>query len=146
MLKEIPQNAQFKKIGKAISSKDELFFTMAYRAQLALPPQDRCSLEFMGQILKGKKKAIKNRNMVPVRVSNRTYITVDKVLKQIRSNPKFMVYLPDKPKTAGRTFIFNVVNTIDPTYFPSALEEIEHLHIAKTKKSKDEFIECTQEM
>ena len=81
MLKSLPQNAQFRKIGKAISSKDELFYTMAYRAQLALPPQDRCSLEFMGQILKGKKKALKNRQLVPVRVVNRTYITVDKVLK-----------------------------------------------------------------
>ena len=119
---------------------------MAYRAQLALPPQDRCSLEFMGQILKGKKRALKVRQMVPIRVVNRTYITVDKVLKQINNNPKFMVYLPDKPRSAGRAFIFNVVNTIDPTYFPSALEEIEHIHIAKTKKAKDELIECTQEM
>ena len=143
MLKGLPQNAQFRKIGKAISSKDELFYTMAYRAQLALPPQDRCSLEFMGQILKGKKKALKNRQLVPVRVLNRTYITVDKVLKQIKGNPKFMDYLPDKPKTAGRTFIFNLVNTIEPSYFPNALEEIEHLQIAKSKKAKDEYIECT---
>ena len=100
----------------------------------------------MGQILKGKKKAIKNKNLIPVRVSNRTYITVDKVLKQIKNNPRFMDYLPDKPRSAGRAFIFNVVNTIDPTYFPSALEEIEHIHIAKTKKAKDEYIECTPEM
>ena len=57
-----------------------------------------------------------------------------------------MKYLPDKPASAGRAFVFNVINTIDPNYFRKALNEIEHIQLSKNKKSREEFIEITPEM
>ena len=74
----------------------------------------------MGQILKGTKVAFKLADVKPVKVANRTYITVDKVVKQIKYQEAFMKYLPDKPESAGRQFLFNIVNTVEPSYFKLA--------------------------
>jgi hypothetical protein len=51
------------------------------------------------------------------------------VIKQVIENPGIMKYLPDKEdlrsETISRSFLFDTVNTLDPTFFPEALAEID---------------------
>ena len=111
-----------------------------------MPPHDRCSLAFMGQLLKGTKKALHMTKIRPVKVVDRQYITVKRVVKQIKGNSVYMEHLPDNPATAGRAFLFNIVNTLDPNYFRVAQGEVERLRIAKGAKLQEEKVEICPEM
>ena len=115
-------------------------------AQLHLPPEDRCSLEFMGQLLRGEKKALHNDKIKTVKVTDKKYITVKRVAEQVKNNQVYMQYLPDHPATAGRAFLFTIVNTLDPEYFRRATAEVERRRIAKTKEEKEEEVEICPEM
>ena len=47
-----------------------------------------------------------------------------------------MKYFPNKPFSAGRVFVFSIVNTLDPVYFARALGEVERLKLADKMKEK----------
>ena len=85
-----------------------------------LPPEEKCSLEFMGQLLRGEKKALSLDDIKPVKVADRRFITVKRVCEQVKNNTVYMKYLPDKPALCGRDFLFTIVNTLDPLYFRHA--------------------------
>ena len=111
-----------------------------------MPNENKCPLEFMGQLLKGTKKAFAQDEIRPVKVRDRRYITLKQVAKQVKNNDVYMRYLPDHPVRAGRQFVFNVINTIDPEYFRSAQAEAERLRIAKAKKEEEHKVEICPEM
>ena len=125
-----------------------LTFTLSslFLAQLHLPPEGKCNLEFLGQLLKGEKKAVALCDLRPVKVSDRQYITVKRVVAQVQHNDVYMKYLPDKPLSCGRAFLFNVVNTIDPEYFRRAQAEVDRLRIKKGKKEKAAEVEICPAM
>ena len=111
-----------------------------------MPPEDKCSLEFIGQILRGEKKILHLDDIKPVKVADKRFITVKNVCEQVKNNEVYMRYLPDKPSSAGRQFIFNIVNTLDPDYFRYAQREVEKRRIAKAHKEKEEQVELCPEM
>ena len=111
-----------------------------------MPPEDRCSLEFMGQLLRGEKKALALDKIRPVKVADRQYITVKRVVQQVKNNTVYMQYLPDHPASAGRAFLFNIVNTLDPEYFRRATHEVDKRRISKATKEKEEQIEVHPDM
>ena len=51
-----------------------------------------------------------------------------RVIDAIKPNKMIMMYMPDPEdlvaKKVERQFIFDVVNTLEPTYFPRMLKEI----------------------
>ncbi len=57
------------------------------------------------------------------------WLTVKKVIDMILSLPSVLQYLPDKDElTSQRThrdYLFTIVNTLDPDFFPAAITEIE---------------------
>lgn len=136
----------FKQAVQDFKSKEELYFTLAVRAQLHLPPEYRCSLEFMKQLLEGTKKALPIDDIRHIRCTDRKYITVKRVVAQVKDNAVYMMYLPDKPGVAGRAFLFNIVNTLDPDYFRVALGEIERMRIAKMKSDDEHQVKICPEM
>ena len=88
----------------------------------------------MRDLLKGTKKAFKRSTIKSVYVTDRRYITMKRIVAQVKNNPFYMKYLPDKPHTAGRQFVYNVVNSLDPDYFRVALGEVERLKIVDMNK------------
>ena len=89
---------------------------------------------------------LNNDNIVPVKVADKRFITVKNVCEQVKNNSVYMQYLPDKPASAGRQFLFTIVNTIDPDYFRYATKEVERRRIAKAHKEKEEQVEICPEM
>ena len=55
------------------------------------------------------------------------------------------LYLPDEseltPKTAPKEFLFTIVNSLDPHYFPKCLQEIEESRSKQLSEQKSELIE-----
>ena len=100
----------------------------------------------MGQLLRGEKKAFHMDQIRAVKVADKQYITVKVVVQQVKNNDVYMKYLPDHPGSAGRAFLFTVVNTLDPEYFRRAQREVDKRRIAKTHKEKEEQVEVCPEM
>ena len=48
-------------------------------------------------------------------------ITVGRVMEAIKDVPEILAYLPDleglKPKHMNRQYLFDIVNTLEPSYF-----------------------------
>ena len=103
-------------------------------------------MEFLGQLLRGEKKAMHREKIKTIKISDKKYITLKRVAKQVQNNQFYMTYLPDKPQLAGRVFLFNIVNTLDPEYFHKAQLEVETMRIAKATHEKDERMEICPEM
>lgn len=48
----------------------------------------------------------------------------------MKSNTALFLYLPDDPLShVTRPFLLNVINTLDPDYFPRAIDEVENLRV-----------------
>ena len=93
-------------------------------------------MEFLQDILCGKKQYILQQNIVTIKVPKCPELTVDKVLQQVKPHREIMKYLHE-PSVPGkyyveRDFLFCVINTIDRNYFRKALAEIE---LRRQKKS-----------
>ena len=123
-----------------------LILSLFLVAQLHVPDYERCTLEFMKQLLAGTKKALPLHKIRPVRVTERRYITVKRVVAQVKDNENWMRYLPDHPAAGGRQFLFNVVNTLDPEYFVRAQGEVERMRIAEAQKEAEQQVVVCPEM
>jgi len=97
-------------------------------------------MEFLRDILCGKKQYILQQNIVTIKVPACPELTVDKVLQQVKAHKEIMRYLPELSVTGKqyveRDFLFCVVNTLDRNYFREALAEIE-LRRQKNDKGAD---------
>jgi len=76
-----------------------------------------CSMDFIKDILSGKKKYFLRREIFSLKFPTCPELTVKKVMQQVKAHQQIMVYLPDFKDGArnyiDRNFLFCVVNTID---------------------------------
>lgn len=108
---------------------DENANYVLYLGQIFLPRLRNCSMEFIKDILCGKKKYFLQKDILWLRVPMCPELTVDKVMMQVKEHNQVMAYLPDLPLNGKlyveRDFLFAIVNTVDKNYFREALAEIE---------------------
>ena len=102
----------------------------------------------MRDILGGKKKYLILDELKTIEVPKYKAISVQKVYEKVKSNDLIMSYLPDfkpeeiQPKHAlDREFFFNVINTLDPDFFPSAIESIEEQRLEARGAGKPENLQ-----
>ena len=115
-------------------------------AQLYLPPEHLCTLGFMGQILSAKKKAFLNFEVCPIKVDYPKKITLKLVVAKVATLKGLLRFLPDDyQKHVTKDYLFTLVNTYDPSFFPTITEEVER---AKTVKNteKPQLVELDVEM
>ena len=86
-------------------------------------------MEYLRAILNGRKRYFKNEQARKVRVPRFRQLTTSKVLDYVKERQDVMRYLPnfrlDGEPTVDREFMFTVLNTLEPDYFPAQLEAIE---------------------
>ena len=96
-------------------------------------------MEFLREILGGKRKYFLLHEIASVRVPVCPELTVERILHRVKDHKEIMRYLPDLPdkgkKYIERDFLFTIVNTLDRKFFKEALAEIE----ANRAKKSDEF-------
>jgi hypothetical protein len=99
-------------INKFVKSKDDLYAILAIEGQLHLPPFDDCTLEFLRDILAGRKKAMSNSQINMVNVPRLKEFNVAALTARAMSDSLCQQYLPDpagsKARAVNRSFLFNV--------------------------------------
>ena len=105
-----------------------------------LPEYRNCSLEFLKDILAGKKRYFMLHEVVIVRVPICPELTVEKILQRVQPYKEIMQYLPDPPEKGKyyveRHFLFTIINTLDRRFFKEALAEIGE-HRAHKREEED---------
>ena len=107
-------------------------------------------MEYLRAILNGRKRYFKNEQARKVRVPRFRQLTTAKVLDYVKERPDVMRYLPnfrlDGEPTVDREFMFTVLNTLEPDYFPAQLEAIEHERKQRIQTEEDDVIEVRPEI
>ena len=80
-------------------------------------------MSYLRSVLNGQKGAFKNSEVRKVKVPRFKQLTLDKVLNVCIGDGDLMRYLPALPDNGeppcDRDFLFTIVNTLKPEYFPS---------------------------
>ena len=80
----------------------------------------------------------------------RDRLTVARVIKRVQSHSAIMLYLPTVSETGKqyieREFLFDIVNTIDPTFFRDALAELEARRGKKAAEEESSLIEIDKNL
>ena len=88
-----------------------------------LPEKRYCTLEFLKGLLSGTKSYFKNSEVRPVNVPRYKSLSLKHVLEFAMSRRQISSFLPDQDgdtdHLVDREFVFTIVNTCDPTYFPA---------------------------
>jgi hypothetical protein len=99
-----------------IRSKQDIYYVLSVENQLHLPAFDDCSLDFIREILSGRKKLFKLREINPAVVPKFTEFNCDILYKQAMEDSTARLYLPDatslKRRPVNRKFLFNIVSIL----------------------------------
>ena len=130
-------------VGLGISKKD-VYRAFTQKGRLYLPPKQMCSYAYFSGILTGSKKAFTMKEIHMTSVPLYKELSVEKILPKALSNPNVRKYLPELPSgepmpahRVDRGFLLNIMNTLDPNFFPKAVGEIEETLLKKRLKSED---------
>ena len=79
----------------------------------------------------GEKKFFYSKDIAVVNVPKSTSISLKYVLSQVAERDEITMYLPDvrncDTKAMDRSFLFNIVNTIDDQFFVEEIEKHEQM-------------------
>ena len=115
-----------------------------------LPPYHLTSMEFLKEVLAGRKRVLLRSQIKPVSVPVTRYITTARVLALAKQEPRIMQYIPDRPNLrachVSREFLFNIVNTLDSEFFPEVLNQVEKYRTEGKGSKKPRLVEIDPEM
>jgi hypothetical protein len=102
---------------------------------LFLPPYDDCDFQFLRDITEGKRSVLTNEQVRQVHVPRVAEFKVKGLLEMARKDELVSKYLPDvsEKRVMNRQFLFTVINTLRPSYFPTEIHGA--LHHRKEKKA-----------
>ena len=107
-------------------------------------------MEFIRALLNGRKRYFKNDELRKVKVPRYKQLTFAKVLDHCAGKPTVMAYLPnqrlDGEPTCDRDFLFTILNTLEPDYFPAQLREVEEEKKLKMQSQVSDVIEVKPEI
>ena len=78
-----------------------------------MPSFDETTVNFMKEVLSGRKKLIRLKDLIPVNVPRLTEFQADRLYEQSMKNMLIRQHLPEPPtdsvrRPVGRKFLFNV--------------------------------------
>lgn len=91
------------------------------------------------QVLQGRKFAFQYWQINACRVLHRSEFTIKRVLKAFENHAQLRRYMPDEPeKHTTREHLFQIVSTLDPTFFDRAVLDLDaELREKELKKAKE---------
>ncbi len=102
-----------------IKSKKDIYTILSFEGQYYLPPYDECSMEFIREALAGKKKLLKNSQVVLVEVPRYKEFKVMNLYDSALKDDQLKMFLPDKKEdeapskqSINKKFLFNVIATV----------------------------------
>lgn len=119
---------------------------LTFRAQMFLPPRELVTLEYLKGIFAGRVKVLHNFEICPVKVPYAHTITKKLVAEKVKDADGIKEYLPKDPlKMTSKQWLFTVVATLDPEFFPRLVVEVKNQKAVKKAKPQ-KTIEVTDEM
>ena len=107
-------------------------------------------MEFLRALLNGRKRYFKNDSVRKVNVPRYKQLTLSKVLDHCIAKPELLRYIPNFPMGGevhvDRDFLFTIVNTLDPQFFPAQLRAIEEVKREKCANVEEDIIEVKPEI
>lgn len=95
----------------------------------------------MKDILAKKKLVFKYSDINLSNVPLCKELSIERVLAIAYQSEKVKMYLPDEEdvsaKRMNRDYLFNILNTIDPLFFKSAIREVEGMRNSQILKEED---------
>ena len=111
-----------------------------------LPPRHLVCQKFLLDICTGKKKAILLIDVVRYNLKASRYLTKKNLAKVIKESEELRDYFPNKLlKRTDMQFCVDVINTLDPDFFPNCEQEIKQVEM-KEKKKERRTIELTPQI
>ena len=121
-----------------------------FSGQIYLPERRFCSMEFIRALLNGRKRYFKNDELRKVKVPRYKQLTYQRVIEHCAGKPTVMSYLPnqrlDGEPTCDRDFLFTILNTLEPEYFPEQLREVEEEKKQRLQSKSEDVIEVKPEI
>jgi hypothetical protein len=109
-----------------------------------------CTIDFLRQILDGRKQYFLNKEVPYIYMQKMERVTVKNVLDKVYERPEVRVYLPDytdhADKYMNRDFLFSIVNKLDPTFFTRVTSEVGVRRRAKQAEVKETQIEIKPDL
>ena len=107
-------------------------------------------MDFIRALLNGRKLYFKQEQLRKVKVPRYKQLTYAKVMEYCIEKPNILRYLPnqrlDGEPTCDRDFLFTILNTLDPEYFPSQLQAVEEEKKQKMQSQSEDVIEIKPEI
>jgi len=104
------------------------------------------TLDYLLDVLKGKTKVIKLEDIHPYILPPTRYLSKARLAQIIYEDETLKVYFPkDVRRHADLQFCIDIINTLDPNFFPNCSFEIEEELQLRSKK-KEDTIELSLEM
>ena len=107
-------------------------------------------MDFMKALLSGQKSIMKNKDVHPINVPRYKKMSLKCILNYINDKPTIKKYIPDgiNPEEPGidRKFVFTILNTCEPAYFPTRLAQIEQERLLAGQRHQDDYIEIRQDI
>ena len=133
-----------------IRSKEDIYHILAVEGQMYVPPYDECSIEFLRDALAGRKLVIRNRDIAMVVVPKYKEFNLTSMYQSALSDQDLRQYLPEpvgpKAKPPGRNWLFNVISTVKPDYFETALDECMKSRRDKAMLQDSKYVEMNESM
>ncbi len=94
-----------------LHSKQDLLHMFAVEGQYHVPEGTHCNMDFLREVVAGRKKLIKLKNLCPVNVPRIKEFCCETLYKQAINDAEARQYLPDPTadgkRTCSRKFLFN---------------------------------------
>jgi len=101
------------------------------------------TLEFLKEILAGRKKALKIDKVIALKIPMLPEFTVMRALEEFANDEETMQYLPDlesQSRPLDRTFLFNVLSSRRPNFMASVVDEARNQRI-KISNPRKNYVE-----
>ena len=107
-------------------------------------------MDFLRLLLNGRKSYFTNEQVKRVYVPRYKELTTAKVAEYCTSRPEIVRYLPhirlDGEPTVDREFLFSVLNTVEPDWFPAQLASIEKKRKEHALSKQENVVEVRPEI
>lgn len=101
-------------IKTALRSRTDLYEFFTNKRRLYLPPIETCSLDFLNQLLDGRKLAFKKDEIVQLDVKRYAELSIKSLYASFKESETLAKYLPDvtKVERLDRTFFLSIINQL----------------------------------
>jgi hypothetical protein len=110
-----------------------------------LPPHNECTIDFLKDVCAGRKFLLTNAEVKLINVPRIKELSAKLLQKEALDDPLISKFLPDisNKQVLSKEFLFNIINSVKPSFFPTNVRELMRLKQEKIAQKKEKFVYVT---